>query len=63
MNEWNDGYIVEGCDRVHLITNMLEDCLKEHPAIVKAKCVSKIEDCIKVLNQCYQDVGRLDITD
>ena len=63
MSEWNDGYIAEGCDRVHIVTNMIEEHLREHPAIKKAGCSKKINEAIDLLNDCYQEVARLEKLD
>jgi hypothetical protein len=60
MSEWNDGYIAEGCDRIHIVTDMIEYYLREHPAIKRAGCSKKINEAINLLNDCYQEVGQLD---
>jgi len=58
--EWNDGYIIEGLDRLHIITCNLDEHIKDHPAVVKAEQRKNIKKAIKLLMKAYQAVGNLD---
>lgn len=60
MSDWNDGYIVEGCDRLFIISTMVEDHLLEHPAIIKSGAQNKIDKAHDLLLEAYQMVGALD---
>lgn len=60
--EWNDGYWVEGLDRVHTILVMFEELLGEdtrgfHPAIKKAHLEKKVSKIGTKLAKLYQDLG------
>ncbi|MBL4753819.1 MAG: hypothetical protein JKY52_09545 [Flavobacteriales bacterium] len=58
--DWNDGYILEGLDRLHIVMCNLSDHLIEHPAIVKAEASDVISHAIELLGTVYQTVGSLD---
>ena len=57
--EYNEGHIIEGLDRLHVITEMIDSILIDHPAIVKAECVDKISQAQKLLYDSYQGVAGL----
>jgi hypothetical protein len=59
MNEFNEGHIVEGCDRLHVIQSNIDQFLVDHPAIVRAGCNDKIKKALELLSEAYQEVGAL----
>lgn len=63
MSEWNDGYIVEGCDRTHNLLANIEDLLLDHPSVVKADVSDKVTKVIQLLGEVYQAVGSIEPTD
>jgi hypothetical protein len=58
--DWNEGYIIEALDRLHIISSNLDEYLKDHPAIVKAEQRKNIKKALKLLMKAYQAVGSLD---
>lgn len=58
--EWNDGYIIEGCDRCHNAAELVDNWLAEHPAIIKAGQQENIDKAMELLMEAYQAVGQLD---
>jgi len=59
-DDWNDGYILEGLDRLHIVMCNLSDHLVEHPAIVKAGVSDVVSQALELLGDAYQTVGGLD---
>lgn len=59
VQEFNEGHVMEGCDRLHIITSMIDDHLSEHPAIVKAGAQDEINEVMTILSDVYQKVGEL----
>jgi len=59
-DDWNDGYIVEGCDRLHVVECIIEQHIISHPAIIKAGAKAKIDAAQTLLTEAYQMVGALD---
>lgn len=59
-DDWNDGYITEGCDRLHIIEGMMLEYLDGHPAIVKSEASEKINEARNLLHEAYQMVGALE---
>ena len=58
--EFNEGHIIEGLDRLHVINEMIDSFLIDHPAIVKAECGDKIAQAQELLYDSYQDVAGLE---
>jgi len=58
--KFNAGHIIEGCDRLHIIGEMIENLLVSHPAILKAGVERNISKAADILASCYQSVGALD---
>mgnify|MGYP003646563803 CR=1 FL=1 len=59
-DELDEGFIIEACDRVHIITEMADNFLCDQPAIVAANCQSEVDDIIATLNKIYQKLGSLE---
>ena len=59
-NDWDDGYIIEGSDRLHIAMQAISEHISEHPAIVKAGCREEIDTALGYLIAAYQKVGALD---
>ena len=57
--EFNDGHILEGCDRLHVAMSTISAHIDDHPAIVKAGAQSDIEQALASLMEAYQKVGSL----
>lgn len=60
VEEWNEGYIIEGCDRAHNLRESVNIQLLHHPAVVKAGMNSKVAHIMVLLGEVYQEVGGLD---
>lgn len=58
--DFNEGHIVEGLDRCHIIMSMIEDHLVEHPAVLKANVNTKILKAQALIMDAYQYIGALD---
>jgi hypothetical protein len=59
-NKINQGHFLEAMDRLHLITDMMDRHLMDHPVIHKNKDLEKlINFSIINLIECYQRVGNL----
>lgn len=58
--EFNEGHIIEGLDRLHVITTMLHEFLTDHPAIIKAGVQGDVHQAAGILLVAYQKVGELD---
>lgn len=59
-NEFNKEHITEGLDRCHIITTMMNEFLRDHPAVLKANGTSKVDQAIELISDLYQDIGNLD---
>lgn len=60
MGDLNEGYIIEGCDRLHVVDCMIEEHIADHPAIIKAGAKDKVDQAQELLTEAYQMVGALD---
>lgn len=58
--EWNDGYYLEGMDRIHVATCGIEDHILEHPSVIKAGGSEKIALAIRLLSEVYQEIGKIE---
>ena len=58
--EFNNGHIIEGLDRVNTIQTMIEELLKDHPAIKKADCGNAVDEVQSALYDIYKTVGCLE---
>lgn len=58
--KFNEVHITEGLDRLHVINEMIDSFLVEHPAVIKANCSGKVKQAQKLLYDCYQDVAALE---
>jgi hypothetical protein len=58
--KFNQGHIIEGLDRCHIIMMMMEDLLMQHPAVLKADCSNKIAHANLLMMEAYQQIGALD---
>lgn len=58
--KFNAGHIIEGCDRLHILCEMIENLLEKHPAILEAGVENDIGTAASILAACYQKVGALD---
>ena len=55
------GYYHEAIDRAHIVANIIEDVLIEHPVFIKHKKLRKrIKRAQKLILEAYQLVGRLE---
>ena len=58
MQDWNDGYWIEGMDRCNTILILIESLLDAHPAIERTKGGSeKVKKAGEILAELYQDIG------
>ena len=60
--EWNDGYWVEGLDRIHTIQTMVDSLLVcsnagVHPSVLRAGLEDDIYMIQSILNLCYQKMA------
>lgn len=60
LEDWNDGYITEGCDRCYTIMVMINELLDSHPSIKKANAEKDIEAATTSIMNAYQKIGALD---
>lgn len=60
---WNDGYYLEGMDRLHTIQVMIEKLLSYHPAIILSGNQNSIDKVQKLLNDIYQSIGNMEYED
>jgi hypothetical protein len=58
--EWNDGYYLEGMDRVHTIQVMISEILDQHPMIVLSNNQEKLEKIQRKLTEIYQSIGAME---
>lgn len=58
--EFNEGHIIEGLDRLHVVTTMLHEFLADHPGIIKAGVQNDVHLAADILLAAYQKVGELD---
>ncbi len=58
--EFNQGHVIEGLDRLHIITTMLHEFLTDHPAIIKAGVQGDVHQAAAILLAAYQKVGELE---
>ena len=58
--EFNDGHIIEGLDRLNTIIMMIHELLIDHPAILKADVEGDAHQAIGILLCAYQKVGELE---
>ncbi len=58
--EFNEGHIIEGLDRLHVITTMLHEFLADHPAILKAGLQGDVHQAAGILLLAYDKVAKLD---
>lgn len=58
--EWNDGYYLEGMDRIHTIHVMIEELLNKHPMIVLSGGQKVIDDIQNKLSSVYQFIGAME---
>lgn len=54
---WNDGYYLEGVDRVHTIRVMIEELLDNHPSIKRLQLSDELEDVQKILGGISQKLA------
>lgn len=54
---FNDGYWLEGMDRVSCSIHMIETLILDHPSIQKAELTGEIENIIEKLDNVYQQLG------
>ena len=59
-NEFNDGHIVEGFDRCHTIMLLIDELLRDHPAVLKVDGNCHQEKAIEEIMKLYQKIGNLD---
>ena len=58
--EFNNGHIVEGCDRCNTIMIMLDQLMDEHPAVNKVGGKDLVTDAHNAMFKLYQRIGALD---
>lgn len=60
---FNDGHVVEACDRCHIIASMIDDFLIGHPAVIVAgeEVEMLIADAQTKIVAAYQLIARLGI--
>ena len=59
-NKLNDGHYLEAMDRLHVITDMMDQYLMNHPIIRKNKDLKKLVNFSMInLMEVYQRVGNL----
>lgn len=58
--EWNDGYYLEGIDRVHTIQVLISEILDQHPAIVLSHHQEDIDIIQDMFSKIYQDIGAME---
>jgi len=59
-NKLNDGHYLEAMDRLHLITEMMDNFLMNHPVIHKNKDLKKLVNFSMInLMEVYQRVGKI----
>lgn len=51
--DWNDGYYLEGADRVHTLQVMIEELLDNHPSIKRLQLDKDLEEVRKILGGMY----------
>ena len=59
--EWNDGYFLEGMDRIETIRTMIEQILFKHPAIIVTNNQEAIDSIQMLLGEIYHDIGFLEV--
>lgn len=57
----NDGHLVEGLDRLHIVMCLIDDHVVDHPAIKKAGVAHNIESALDLIMDAYQAVGRVEL--
>lgn len=60
IQEFNEGHIIEGCDRLYTATHLINDLIVFHPAVIKADVQKQVEDACSLLFEAYQGVSSLD---
>ena len=58
--EWNDGFILEAMDRLHVVQCNIGDHILEHPAIKKADVEDHIQQALDHLMAAYQLVSNIE---
>lgn len=58
--EWNDGYILEGMDRIHTVQVIIDSLIVDHPSIVLLGLQKDISKVQRKLNKIYQAIGGSD---
>jgi hypothetical protein len=59
--EWNDGYYLEGLDRIETIRIMIEAILANNPAIVLSGNNNNIDEVHKLLGEIYNSIAKMEI--
>jgi hypothetical protein len=59
-SEWNDGFILEGCDRCHTIMVMAEELLRDHPSVLRVGGEQILDHAMGNIMKLYQRIVRLD---
>lgn len=57
---YNAGHQIEGLDRCNTIMVMLEQLLREHPAVVRAGGQPLIKQAYSAIWTLYQNIGQID---
>lgn len=56
---YNPGHRLEGLDRCSNISNLINDTLADHPAVLKAGAQGLVEGAIEQLTEAYRLIGLL----
>lgn len=57
MSEWNDGYWVEGLDRVNRVLYDLNIHVQDHPAIDRVELNNEVDDISSAIYQLYRKLA------
>lgn len=58
--EYNEGHLIEGFDRTHIIQTMIDDFLVDHPSIVRAELNDKAKQASQLIFEIYQGLATLE---
>lgn len=60
QQEFNDGHIIEGLDRLNSLMVMSHELLENHPAIIKAGLQDRLSKLQASIMDMYQAIGQLE---